>query len=158
MSDVVAKCARACETERMSHENPSDEQLRKLLSEARTVAVVGASAKAEKPSHGVFQKLLAVGYRVIPVNPNEAEVLGQKAYPSLSAIPEPVDIVDVFRRPELTLPLAAEAASIGAKVLWLQSGIIADDTAEAAEALGLTVVMDLCMGVEAALLGIKPQA
>lgn len=142
----------------MSHENPTDEQLKQLIEEARTVAVVGASNKPEKPSHGVFQKLLAVGYRVIPVNPHETEVLGQKAYPSLSAIPEPVHIVDVFRRAEETRPLADEAARIGAKVLWLQSGIIAEDTASAAKQQALTVVMDLCMGVEAALFGIKLKA
>jgi len=136
----------------MSHENPSDQDLYELLDRAQTIAVVGASSNPAKPSYGIFQKLLSAGYRVIPVNPNETEVHGQKAYPSLAAVPQPVDLVDVFRRPEETLPLANEAAEIGAKTLWLQSGIINEHTAEAAKARGLTVVMDACIGVELAML------
>ena len=138
----------------MSHENPADRELFDLLNAAQTIAVVGASSKPEKPSHGVFRRLLAAGYRVIPVNPNETEVLGQKAYPSLAAIPHKVDLVDVFRRAEETPSLAAEAADIGAKTLWLQSGVYNEQTAELAKARGLTVVMDACLAVEVATLRI----
>ncbi len=138
----------------MPHENPSDQALYELLDRAQTIAVVGASSNPARPSYGIFQKLLSAGYRVIPVNPNETEVHGQKAYPSLAAVPHPVDLVDVFRRAEETPPLADEAADIGAKTLWLQSGIINEQTAEAAKARGLTMVMDACIGVELSVLGV----
>lgn len=138
----------------MSHENPSDRELFEILDRAQTIAVVGASSKPDKPSYGVFRRLLTAGYRVIPVNPNETEVHGQTAYPNLAAIPHAVDLVDVFRRSEETLPLAAEAAASGAKTLWLQSGIVNERTAEAARARGLTVVMDACLAVEVATLQI----
>jgi predicted CoA-binding protein len=128
------------------HTNPSDEQVKKLLTDAHTIAIVGASANPERSSYGIMQKLQHAGYRVIPVNPRETEVLGEKAYASLAEIPEPVDIVDVFRRPEDTPPIASEAVSIGAKVLWLQSGISNEDAADRATAGGLTVVMDECLG------------
>ena len=88
------------------HANPSDDDLRQLLTEAKTVAVVGASSNPERSSHGIMQKLQSAGYRVIPVNPNETAVLGEKAYARLEDVPEPVDIVNVFRRPEHTPPLA----------------------------------------------------
>jgi uncharacterized protein len=138
----------------MAHQNPSDETLRELLSSVKTIAMVGASSDPARPSHGIFQKLVRVGYRVIPVNPNEQEVLGEKAYASLADVPEPVDLVNVFRRPEYTPPLADEAAAIGAKALWLQSGISNEETATRAEAKGLTVVMDACIGVMHSLLGV----
>jgi predicted CoA-binding protein len=128
------------------HTNPSDEQVKKLLTDAHTIAIVGASANPERSSYGIMQKLQHAGYRVIPVNPRETEVLGEKAYASLAEIPEPVDIVDVFRRPEDTPPIASEAVSIGAKVLWLQSGIANEEAADRAIAGGLTVVMDECLG------------
>src|SRR5689334_15244946 len=113
----------------LPHVNPRDEELKALLIAAKTIAMVGASSNPEKPSHGIMKRLLAAGYRVIPVNPHETEVLGQKAYASLEAIGEPVDIVDVFRRSEDTPPIADEAAKIGAKALWLQAGISNEDTA-----------------------------
>jgi len=138
----------------LSYENPTNDELRKLLTEARTIAMVGASSKTDRPSHGIMRKLLAAGYRVIPVNPNEIEVLAQKAYPSLDAVPERVDIVDVFRRAEHTPPLADQAAQIGAKALWLQQGISNDETAARAKAHGLTLVMDSCIGVMHSLLRI----
>jgi uncharacterized protein len=141
----------------MAHHNPSDETLRELLSSVKTIAMVGASSDLGRPSHGIFQKLVRVGYRVIPVNPNEHEVLGEKAYASLADVPEPVDLVNVFRRPEYTPPLADEAAAIGAKALWLQSGIANEETATRAEAKGLTVVMDACIGVMHSLLGVAPR-
>lgn len=127
--------------------NPSDEELRRLLTEAETIAVVGASSNPSRPSHGIFRKLLSAGYRVVPVNPNETAVLGQRAYPSLAEVPHPIDIVDVFRRAEYTPAVAAEAVAVGAKALWLQSGIVNEAAAERARAGGLTVVMDACIGV-----------
>jgi predicted CoA-binding protein len=129
----------------MPHVNPSDDRIRELLSEASTIAVVGASSNPDKASHGIMRRLQRAGYRVIPVNPKETEVLGERAYPTLAAIPERVDIVDVFRRPEDTPAIADEAVAIGAKVLWLQSGISSEEAAARATAGGLTVVMDACL-------------
>jgi uncharacterized protein len=131
----------------MAHQNPSDDQVKALLSEARTIAVVGASSNPERSSHGIMQKLLAVGYHVIPVNPRATEVLGQKSYPSLAAIAEPIDIVDVFRRAEETPAIADEAVAVKAKALWLQSGISNEDTAARATAGGLMTIMDACIAV-----------
>lgn len=136
----------------MPHTNPSDDAIRGLLTDARTIALVGASSNPDRPSHGIMRKLLSVGYRVIPVTPRDTEVLGQRAYKTLAEIPEPVDIVDVFRRAEDTPPIAAEAVQIGAKVLWLQLGIASDEAAAIAEAGGLTVVMNLCIGTAHSLL------
>lgn len=116
--------------------------------------MVGASSDPERPSHGIFQKLVRAGYRVVPVNPNETEVLGEKAYASLADVPGPVDLVNVFRRPEYTPPLADEAAAVGAQAIWLQSGIANEETAARAAAKGLTVVMDSCIGVMHSLLGV----
>jgi len=134
------------------HTNPSDAELKQLMANASTIAIVGASSKPERSSYGIMRKLQSVGYRVIPVNPYETEVLGEHAYPSLSDIPVPVDIVDVFRRSEDTPPIADEAVKIGAKVLWLQSGIENEDAAARAKAGGLTVVMDSCLGTMHAVL------
>jgi predicted CoA-binding protein len=142
----------------VAHENPDDERIHELLDSARTIAMVGASSRPERPSHGIFQKLLAHGYRVIPVNPNETEVLGQKAYASLKDVPEQIDIVDVFRRPEHTPAIAEDAVAIGAKTLWLQSGISNETAAELATRGGLSVVMDSCIGVMVSLLGIPKRA
>ena len=130
------------------HTNPSDDDLKELLTQARTIAVVGASGNPEKASYGIMRKLQSVGYHVIPVNPREAEILGEKSYASLADIPEPVDVVDVFRRSEDTPPIADEAVRIGAKALWLQSGISNDDAAARAKAGGLIVVMNACIGTE----------
>jgi len=141
----------------MPHQNPSDETLRTLLTEARTIAMVGASSSPDRPSHGIMKKMLAAGYRVFPVNPRETEVLGQKAFASLRDIPEKVDIVDVFRKAEDTPPIADEAVAIGAKAIWLQSGISNDETARRAEAGGLLAVMDACIGVEHSVLRISPK-
>jgi len=128
------------------HENPSDDELRKLLVETKTIAMVGASSNPDRTSNGIMKQLLAAGYHVIPVNPKETEVLGQKAYASLAAIPEKVEIVDVFRRSEDTPGIADEAIAIGAKVLWLQLGVTNEDAATRAKAGGLTVIMDKCIG------------
>ena len=136
----------------MPHQNPSDEQLKKILTDATTIAIVGASSNPDKASHGIMQKLQKAGYRVIPVNPSESEILGERSYPSLVGVPEPIDIVDVFRRAEDTPGIADEAATIGAKVLWLQSGISSEEAADRAARGGLVTVMDTCIGATHSLL------
>ena len=141
----------------MPHANPTDAEITRLLSDATTIAIVGASSNPDKASHGIMQKLQRAGYRVIPVNPRETEVLGERSYPSLADIPERIDIVDVFRRAEDTPQIADEAVTIGAKALWLQSGITNEDAAARAEAAGLTVVMDACIGATHAMLRIPPK-
>src|SRR5436190_23790892 len=138
----------------MSHRNPSDQELAELLAGATVIAMVGASSNPAKASHGIMQKLQRAGYRVIPVNPRETEVLGERSYASLVDIPERVDIVDVFRRAEDTPGIAGEAVTIGAKALWLQTGIVNEDAASRAVADGLTVVMDRCIGATHSLLHI----
>lgn len=138
----------------MAFTNPSDDDLRRLLTDTRTIALVGASSKPDRPSHGIMRKLLSVGYHVIPVTPRESEVLGQRAYATLGEIPEPVDLVDVFRRAEDTPPIAAEAVRIDAKALWLQQGIASEEAAAIARAGGLVVVMDLCIAVMHRVLGV----
>ncbi len=126
---------------------PSDATLRSILDEARTIAVVGLSSKSERDSYGVARYLQRHGFRVVPVNPNETEVLGERAYPSLLDVPTEVsiDIVDVFRRAEATPPVAEQAVSVGARVLWLQEGIVNEEARRIAEDGGLTVVMGLCI-------------
>jgi uncharacterized protein len=137
------------------HRNPSDAEIKQLLSSASTIAVVGASSDSDRSSNGVMWRLLQLGYRVIPVNPNETEVLGQKAYASLSDVPVPIDIVDVFRRAEFTPAVADEAVKVHAKALWLQQGIWSEDAAARAKAGGLTVVMDACIGTVHAMLQVQ---
>ncbi|MDP9340920.1 MAG: CoA-binding protein [Actinomycetota bacterium] len=124
---------------------PSDRELRALLGNARTVAVVGLSSDPRRASYRIAAYLQSKGYRVVPVNPNEREVLGEKSYPSLREVPEAVDVVDVFRRPEYTPDVARDAVAAGAKVLWLQSGIINDEARRIAEDAGLDVVMGVCI-------------
>ena len=128
--------------------NVGSDVVTQSLREAKTIAVVGLSSNAMRASHGVAEYLKGAGYRIIPVNPNETEVLGEKAYGRLEDVPEPVDIVDVFRRAE-ELPAVAESAiGIGAKVLWMQLGIENAEAAEKARAAGLVVVEDACLMVE----------
>jgi len=141
----------------MAHQNPDSHALFRILNEAKTIAVVGASSSPDRPSYGIFQRLLRHGYAVIPVNPKETEVLGQRAYASLAEVPVPIDIVDVFRRAIDTPPVAEAAVAAGAKVLWLQSGISNDDSAHIARAGGLEVVMDACIAVELSLLKVPPK-
>jgi uncharacterized protein len=131
----------------MPHQNPPEEALRELLTRARSIAVVGASSNPERASNGIFAKLLHAGYRVIPVNPQESSVLGQPAVASLGEVTGEIDIVNVFRRAEFTPEIADAAVAAHAKVLWLQSGIWNEETAQRAKAGGLTVVMDDCIGV-----------
>lgn len=122
--------------------------LRRVLRESRTLAIVGLSTDWFRPSNFAAKYMQAHGYRIIPVNPKYAEILGEKSYPSLSAIPEPVDMVDVFRKPADTPAIAEEAVAIGAKTLWLQIGVINDEARRIAEAAGLTVIMDRCVKIE----------
>ena len=136
----------------MPHVNPTDQEIAALLRSATTIAVVGASSNPDKASHGIMQKLQRVGYRVIPINPRETEVLGERSYASLTDVRERIDIVDVFRRPEDTPAVADDAAAIGAKALWLQTGIANEDAAARASARGLIVVMDACIGAAHAML------
>ena len=138
----------------MPHRNPSDSEVAQLLTEASTIALVGASSNPDRAAYGIMQKLQQVGYRVIPVNPRETEVLGERSYQSLVDIPDPVDIVNVFRRAQDTPPIAGEAVTIGAKALWLQTGIASEEAAARATAGGLTVVMDACIGTAHAVLRI----
>lgn len=122
--------------------------IEQILKESKTIAVVGLSSDPMKPSFGIAEALQSHGYKIIPVNPKEPEILGEKAYPTLKDIPVPVDIVNVFRRPEHTPEVATEAVAIGAKALWLQSGISNDEAERIATAGGLDVVMDHCIMVE----------
>ena len=141
----------------MSHTNPSDQELKELLTNATTIAIVGASSNPDKASYGIMQKLQKEGYKVIPVNHREAEILGERSYPSLIDVPERIDIVDVFRRAEDTPAIADDAVTIGAKALWLQTGIVSEDAAARAKAGGLTVVMDACIGATHSLLRVPPK-
>jgi predicted CoA-binding protein len=113
-----------------------------------TIAVVGLSPKEDRASNAVARYLLAQGYRVIPVNPGYDEILGLKSYPSLKDIPEPVEVVDVFRRSEQVLPVAEEAVAVGARALWLQLGIVNDEAVRLAEAAGLLTVQNRCIKIE----------
>ena len=136
----------------MAHANPSDQELKQLLTDATVIAMVGASSDPDKASNGIMRKLQRAGYRVIPVNPKETEILGERSYASLIDIPERIDIVDVFRRAEDTPSIADEAVTIGARALWLQTGIVSEDAAERATKGGLIVVMDTCIGASLSLL------
>lgn len=120
----------------------------KILRAARTVAIVGLSKDPLRPSNFIGFYLKRHGYKIVPVNPREQEILGERSYPSLTDIPFPVDIVDVFRRPDAVPDIAREAVAIGAKALWLQFGVISAAGAATAAAGGLDVVMDRCMKVE----------
>jgi len=137
------------------HTNPNIREIRDLLHSARTVAVVGLSDRAYRTSHAIAGALQGFGYKIFPVNPNlDGPVLGEEPYESVEEIPEPVDIVDVFRRSEKVMPVAEAAVAAGAKVLWMQSGVINEQAAAYAREHGLTVVMDRCIKVDyATLLG-----
>jgi predicted CoA-binding protein len=123
----------------------NDDGLRELLKAARTIAVVGLSNDPAKASHGVARYLKERGYRILPVNPGAQEVLGEKAYPDLSALPEPVDIVDIFRPSAAVPPIVDDAIRIGAKAVWMQEGIAHEEAARQAETAGLIVVQNRCL-------------
>jgi predicted CoA-binding protein len=122
--------------------------IRRILTQSRTIAVVGLSAHWYRPSYFAAKYMQDHGYRIIPVNPTHPEILGEKSYPTLTDIPEPVDIVDCFRRPEEIVPIAREAVAKGAKVLWMQLGIRNDEAAQIASDAGLDVVMNHCVKIE----------
>ena len=128
----------------------SDEisRLRRILADYRNVAVVGLSANWHRPSYFAAKYLLDHGYNVIPVNPAYEEVLGRRCYPDLRSIPEPVDVVDIFRKPEEVPALVEDAIAIGAKVVWMQIGVIHEEAAATAREAGLDVVMNRCMKIE----------
>ena len=119
-----------------------------LIRDAKTIAVVGASSDRSKASHGVSQYLIDAGYTVYLVNPTETEILGRPVYPTLQSVPEPVDIVDIFRRPADVPPVVEDAIEAGAKAVWMQLGIVNEEAAERARAAGLDVVMDRCTKIE----------
>lgn len=120
-------------------------QISETLRSSHTIAVVGLSGKRFRPSYGVAEYMQKAGYRIIPVNPNEARILGEPCYPDLESIPEQVDIVDIFRRSEFVPEIVEAAIRKGAKTIWMQEGVIHEDAARRAEAAGLTVVMDRCI-------------
>jgi predicted CoA-binding protein len=131
------------------HENPDRQEIRELLNRARTVAVVGLSDRPYRTSHAIADALQGYGYKIFPVNPNlRGPVLGEEPYERVADIPTPVDIVDVFRRSEKVMPVARDAVAAGAKVLWMQSGVINEEAAAYATEHGLTVVMDRCIKVD----------
>ena len=134
------------EDQRLKYQDPGT--IRTILATSKTVAVVGLSPNPERPSYFVGSYLKSEGYRVIPVNPRAAEILGEKCYPDLLSIPEPVDLVDVFRKPEECVEVAEQAVQIGAKTLWLQLRVVNLEAAQIAEAGGLKVVMDRCVKIE----------
>jgi len=120
-------------------------QVSEVLHSARTIVVVGLSGKRFRPSYGVTEYMKRAGYRIIPVNPNETEVLGEKCYPDLDSVPGPVDIVNIFRRSEFVPAIVEAAIRKGAKVIWMQEGVVHEEAARRAEEAGLQVVMDRCI-------------
>jgi predicted CoA-binding protein len=134
---------------------PTADPVATLLAATRRIAVVGASPSPGRPSHGVVRRLLASGFEVVPVNPTCDEVLGMPAVPSLRDVEGPVDLVDVFRRPEHAPALARDAVAIGARGLWLQSGVRSAEARRIAEQAGLVYVEDACLAVEVAVRGLR---
>ena len=129
-----------------------------VLRSARTIAVVGLSSKRYRPSHGVAEYMQSSGYRIIPVNPFETEVLGEKAYSELDRVPGTVDIVDIFRRSEFVPEIVEAAIRIGARAIWMQEGVVHEDAAARARAAGLEVVMDRCILKEHRRLPVSPKS
>ena len=127
---------------------PSDDEVKKLLRGARTIAVVGLSSNKFRPSYGVTQYMQSAGYKIIPVNPNEREVLGEKAYARLEDVPEKIDIVDIFRRSEFVPEIVGAAIRVGARAIWMQEGVADEAAARRAREAGLFVIMDSCIFME----------
>jgi predicted CoA-binding protein len=121
------------------------DEIRNLLSTSKTIAVVGLSDKPWRPSHGVSEYMQTQGYRIVPVNPNLAQVLGEKSYPALENVPLPIDIVNIFRRSEAVEPIVDAAIRLGARAVWMQEGVVNAAAAQKAESAGLAVVMDHCI-------------
>jgi predicted CoA-binding protein len=136
----------------MAFENPPRERIKFILENAKNIAVVGLSDNPDRVSYMVSEAMQKKGYRIIPVNPNASEILGEASYASLSDIKEPIDIINVFRRSEFIVPIAEEAADVQAKVLWLQQGIYNEEAADIASKQGMEVIMDRCIKVEDAVL------
>ena len=136
----------------------ADEDIRALLSEARTIALVGASDRPDRPSYGVMKRLQDHGYRVIPVNPQITgeHVHGEFVFRELGQLGDPIDIVDIFRRSDAVGAIVDEAIAIGARAIWMQLGVVNDEAAARAEAAGLKVVMNRCPAIEIPRLGIAP--
>lgn len=129
----------------MPRDNATPAEVRDLLMRARTIAVVGLSDKPDRDSYHVAAYLQQAGYRIIPVNPALTEVLGERAYPGLREVPEPIDVVDVFRRPDAVPAIVEDAIAVGARAVWLQDGIVHNEAAARARAAGLQVVQSRCM-------------
>jgi len=127
---------------------PGADPIFDILTKYKTIAVVGLSSNPARPSHGVSEYMQSSGYQIIPVNPNEMDVLGEPSYGRLEDAPQKIEIVDIFRRPEEVPPVVDAAIRVGAKVVWMQLGIVNEAAAEKAQAAGLTVVMDACMLIE----------
>ena len=123
-------------------------KIRHILKDSKTIAVVGLSPKSHRPSHQVAQYLMEAGYTIIPVNPGQDTILGRTCYPNLRDIPTPVDMIDIFRRPEEVVPIVEDAIAIGAKFIWMQEGIVNEEAAAKAEAAGLSVIMDRCTKID----------
>ncbi|AVQ99155.1 CoA-binding protein [Oceanobacillus iheyensis] len=136
----------------MTWENPSNEQLKQLLTDAKTIAVVGLSDKPERTSYQISEAMQKQGYRIIPVNPTVDEVLGEKSYSSLQDVPDDVDIINVFRRPEHLPAIAEEAAQTNCKVFWAQQGIVNQEAYDFLKEKDFTVIIDLCIKVVHAVL------
>ena len=119
--------------------------IRELLKTAHVIAVVGLSSRKHRPSFGVSEYMQRAGYRIIPINPNESSILGEKSYASLEDVPDKIDIVDIFRRSEFVPEIVEQAIRVGAGAVWMQEGVIHEEAAARAEAAGLTVVMDRCI-------------
>ena len=120
-------------------------RISEILHSARTIAVVGLSGKRYRPSYGVAEYLKRAGFRIIPVNPEETEVLGEKCYPDLDSVPEAIDVVDIFRRSEFVPDIVEAAIRKGAKAIWMQEGVVNEEAARRAEAAGIVVAMDRCI-------------
>ena len=134
-----------------------DRTMRDILLSTKTIASVGLSSNKEKESYWIASYLKDQGYHVIPVNPTATEILGEKAYPDLESVPEKIDVVQVFRKPEDVMPVVEDAIKVGAKVVWMQEGIVNEEAAQKAREAGLQVVMDACMrATHRRLIGAKP--
>ncbi len=142
----------------MDHDSYPDTYLRDILMSVRTIAVVGASPRPQRPSHGVMRYLQRLGYRTIPVNPFAAgaTILGERCLAALGEIGEPIDVVDVFRRSEFAGAVVDQAIAVGAAVVWMQLGVVDREAAARAEAAGIKVVMDRCPAIEIPRLGLGP--
>jgi len=141
----------------MNHDFYADDYLREILTRARVIAVVGASPRAHRPSHGVMRYLQRQGYRVVPVNPNacDGDILGERCHARLADVPERIDMVDIFRRSEFAGMAVDEAIAAGAKYVWMQLGVVDRAAAARAEKAGLKVVMNRCPAIEIPRLGLN---